>query len=107
MTPWGVNSWVHGQGVVRSVPQGGYVKGPSGGTDFAAGIKQRISLISSVIDLPVRPRSVVARPDPGTLRLLTERMPNCLRTTHGNVNVQTRVVARSKASTFIVTDDPI
>jgi len=32
-------------------------------------------------------------------------MPNCLKTGHGNVNVQTRVVARSKASTFIVTDD--
>jgi len=33
-------------------------------------------------------------------------MPNCLTTKYGNVNVQTRVVARSKASTFIVTDDP-
>src|SRR5256712_913579 len=62
--------------------------------------------MSSVVDLPVRPRSVVARPDPGELRALTERMPNCLGTKYGNVNVQTRVVARSKASTFIVTDDP-
>ena len=33
-------------------------------------------------------------------------MPGCLRTKYGNVNVQTRVVARSKASTFIATDDP-
>ncbi|HEU4403357.1 MAG TPA: phosphoenolpyruvate carboxykinase (ATP), partial [Candidatus Polarisedimenticolia bacterium] len=32
--------------------------------------------------------------------------PNCRLTRHGNVNVQTRVVARSKSSTFIVTDDP-
>src|SRR2546428_632355 len=62
--------------------------------------------MSSVVDLPVRPRSVVARPDPEELRSLTERMPNCLRTKYGNVNVQTRVVARSKASTFIVPDDP-
>jgi len=33
-------------------------------------------------------------------------MPSCLKTKYGNVNVQTRVVARSKASTFIATDDP-
>jgi len=32
-------------------------------------------------------------------------MPDCLETKYGNVNVQTRVVARSKASTFIATDD--
>ena len=49
---------------------------------------------------------MVARPSPEELRALTERMPNCLKTRHGNVNVQTRVVARSKASTFIVTDEP-
>ena len=58
------------------------------------------------MELPVRPRRVIARPSPEELRSLTERMPNCLKTRHGNVNVQTRVVARSKASTFIVTDDP-
>src|SRR2546428_227427 len=43
--------------------------------------------MSSVVDLPVRPRSVVARPDPGELRALTERMPNCLRTKYGNANI--------------------
>jgi phosphoenolpyruvate carboxykinase (ATP) len=57
------------------------------------------------MELPVRPRRVIARPSPEELRSLTERMPNCLRSRHGNVNVQTRIVARSKASTFIVTDD--
>jgi len=82
------------------------VEEPSGGAETASGSGPRTSLISSVIDLPVRPRSVVARPDPEELRTLTERMPNCLTTKYGNVNVQTRVVARSKASTFIVTDDP-
>jgi len=82
------------------------VEEPSGGAETASVSGPRTSLISSVIDLPVRPRSVVARPDPEELRTLTERMPNCLTTKYGNVNVQTRVVARSKASTFIVTDDP-
>ena len=86
--------------------EGGCVEEPSGGAETASGSGPRTSLISSVIDLPVRPRSVVARPDPEELRTLTERMPNCLTTKYGNVNVQTRVVARSKASTFIVTDDP-
>ena len=81
------------------------MNGPSKGADSAVGIKSGGSLISSTINLPVKARSVVARPAPEELRVLTERMPNCLKTGHGNVNVQTRVVARSKASTFIVTDD--
>ena len=34
-------------------------------------------------------------------------MPNARRTAFGNVNVQTRVLARSKASTFIVSDEPV
>ena len=50
---------------------------------------------------------MIARPSAEELRALTEQMPNCLKTRHGNVNVQTRVVARSKASTFIVTDDTV
>ena len=54
----------------------------------------------------MKPKSVVVRPAAEELRALTERMPNCLGTRHGNVNVQTRVVARSKASTFIVTGVP-
>jgi phosphoenolpyruvate carboxykinase (ATP) len=81
------------------------VKETSSGINAAHGIVQRGTLISSVIDLPVRPRSVIARPGTDELRALTEKMPNCLVTKHGNVNVQTRVVARSKSSTFIVTDD--
>ena len=81
------------------------MNGPSRGADSAVGIKSGGSLISSTINLPVKARSVVARPAPEELRVLTERMPNCLKTGHGSVNVQTRVVARSKASTFIVTDD--
>jgi phosphoenolpyruvate carboxykinase (ATP) len=82
------------------------VKGPSRGSDTAVGIKHGGSLISSTINLPVKPRSVIARPGSEELRALTERMPNCLKTGYRNVNVQTRVVARSKASTFLVTDDP-
>src|SRR6266581_8769703 len=108
MAPGGVNSGFHGQGGVAlsPKPRGGLVKEPSTGAHPAAHIKPRTSLISSLMDLPVRPRSVVARPGPEELRALTERMPTCLKTKYGNVNVQTRVVARCKASTFIVTSDP-
>lgn len=45
-------------------------------------------------------------PSPEELRQFTEAMPNCRITEFGNVNVQTRVTARSSQSTFIVTDDP-
>lgn len=51
-------------------------------------------------------RSIRWNPDPETLRELTGRMPNARLTIYDNYNVQTRVVARSKSSTFVVADDP-
>src|SRR5712692_10663282 len=56
--------------------------------------------------LPVKPKSVIWNPSPGDLRRFTEEMPNCRKTEFGNVNVATRVVSRSKPSTFIATDTP-
>jgi len=56
--------------------------------------------------LPVSPKSMLWNPSPQELRRLTEGMPNCRRTEFGNVNVATRVVSRSKLSTFIATDRP-
>ncbi len=51
-------------------------------------------------------KSVADNPDPQALKELAARMPNAMPTRHGNLNVQTEVVNRSKASTFIVTDEP-
>ena len=56
--------------------------------------------------LPVEPKSVVWNPSPKELRQFVEQMPNARRTEFGNVNVATRVVSRSKLSTFIATDHP-
>lgn len=56
--------------------------------------------------LPVEPKSVVWNPSPADLRRFTEEMPNARKTEFGNVNVATRVVSRSKLSTFIATDAP-
>src|SRR3954470_15648946 len=56
--------------------------------------------------LPVEPKSVIWNPTPDALRKFTEQMPNCRGTEFGNVNVATRVVSRSKLSTFIATDTP-
>jgi phosphoenolpyruvate carboxykinase (ATP) len=50
--------------------------------------------------------SVLENPSPDELKELAARMPNAQRTEHGNVNVQTEVVNRSKRSTYIVTDEP-
>lgn len=54
----------------------------------------------------VQARSVEMNPTPERLRELTLMMPNAQVTEFGNVNVKTRVDARSKASTYVVTDDP-
>ena len=45
-------------------------------------------------------------PGADELRRFTEEMPQCRVTGFGNVNVQTRVVSRSSASTYVVTEDP-
>ena len=54
--------------------------------------------------LPVEPKSVIWNPSPEELRKYAEEMPNARVTEFGNVNVATRVVSRSKLSTFIATD---
>ncbi len=51
-------------------------------------------------------RTVHDNPSAAELRRFTEEMPSCRITEFGNVNVQTRVTARSAGSTYIVTDDP-
>jgi phosphoenolpyruvate carboxykinase (ATP) len=50
-------------------------------------------------------KSVTANPSPEVLYELTERMPNSRWTKYDNLNVQTKVVARSKASTYVIDDD--
>ncbi|MBV8519716.1 MAG: phosphoenolpyruvate carboxykinase [Acidobacteria bacterium] len=56
--------------------------------------------------LPVHPKSVVWNPTPEQLRAFAAEMPNARETEFGNLNVATRVVSRSKLSTFIATDTP-
>ena len=62
--------------------------------------------MTDILTLPVEPKSVIWNPSPDELRRFTEEMPNCRKTEFGNVNVPTRVVSRSKLSTFIATDTP-
>ncbi len=51
-------------------------------------------------------KSVEDNPAPERLRELALRMPNARLTEFDNVVVQTRVTSRSKASTYVVTDEP-
>ena len=50
---------------------------------------------------------VRVNPAAAELRELADAMPNASQTEFGNVNVQTRVVSRSKLSTFLVSEVPI
>jgi phosphoenolpyruvate carboxykinase (ATP) len=50
--------------------------------------------------------SLVYRPDERELRDLTDAMPDASQTVYGSVNVRTRVGARQRSSTFIVSDEP-
>lgn len=52
-------------------------------------------------------KSTLSNPTTAQLRELAERMPNARPTEFGNLNVQTKVVSRSKLSTFLVSDEPI
>jgi phosphoenolpyruvate carboxykinase (ATP) len=57
-------------------------------------------------DLGLRAKSIAFRPSEQELRKFTEEMPQARLTEFGNVNVQTKVLARSTGSTYIVTDAP-
>jgi phosphoenolpyruvate carboxykinase (ATP) len=50
-------------------------------------------------------RTLRYNPSAKELQALTRRMPQARRTSFDNYNVQTRVVSRSKESTYLVTDD--
>jgi phosphoenolpyruvate carboxykinase (ATP) len=60
--------------------------------------------VSSELDLVAK--SIAFRPNEAELRSFTDAMPQARQTRYGNVNVQTQVLARSKGSTYIVTDRP-
>ena len=49
---------------------------------------------------------MIENPSAEEVKALAAEMPNATPTRHGNLNVQTEVVSRSKRSTFIVTDEP-
>jgi phosphoenolpyruvate carboxykinase (ATP) len=51
-------------------------------------------------------KNVRVNPTAEELKELAAKMPNARRTSYDNLNVQTEVLARSKASTFLVLDDP-
>jgi phosphoenolpyruvate carboxykinase (ATP) len=49
---------------------------------------------------------VIENPSPDEVKALTAKMPTARPTKYGNLNVQTEVLARSKRSTYLVTDEP-
>ena len=51
-------------------------------------------------------KRVIENPSPEEVKELTAKMPTARPTKYGNLNVQTQVLARSKRSTFLVTDEP-
>jgi len=75
-------------------------------TTHTTGSDPRRKAGKHVKSLPVEPRSVIWNPTPDQLRQYAEAMPNAKVTEFDNVNVGTRVVSRSKLSTFIATDRP-
>src|SRR5438874_4056836 len=51
-------------------------------------------------------KRAIANPSPEAVKQLAAKMPTARATKYGNLNVQTQVLARSKRSTFLVTDEP-
>jgi phosphoenolpyruvate carboxykinase (ATP) len=56
--------------------------------------------------MEIRARSVVVNPDAAVLRTYAAAQPSARLTEFGNLDVITTVTARSKGSTFIVSDEP-
>jgi phosphoenolpyruvate carboxykinase (ATP) len=61
---------------------------------------------SSLQHLIVQPRQTIANPTTQQLHDLVAQMPTARASKYGNLNVSTKVLARSKACTYIVTDTP-
>src|SRR5438046_6830650 len=61
---------------------------------------------SPLSDLGLAANSIAYHPTERELREFADAMPQARQTEFGNVNVQTRVVSRSKGSTYVVTDRP-
>src|SRR5215475_10207453 len=61
---------------------------------------------SARLSLSIDPKEVIWNPSEEELRVLTEQMPNTRVTRHNNTNTQTRIDARSKLSTYVVTNTP-
>jgi phosphoenolpyruvate carboxykinase (ATP) len=55
---------------------------------------------------PPEARRVHENPSPSEVKELAAKMPTARPTKYGNLNVQTEVLARSKRSTYLVTDEP-
>src|SRR5947199_1039994 len=55
---------------------------------------------------PPQAAGVTENPTPDEVKALAAEMRTARKTKYGNLNVQTRVLARSKRSTFLVTDEP-
>ena len=51
-------------------------------------------------------KRVIENPSPEEVKELAAKMPTARSTKYGNLNVQTEVLARSKRSTYLVTDEP-
>jgi phosphoenolpyruvate carboxykinase (ATP) len=72
----------------------------------AVPVEPQAARTTSPKTLPVEPKSVVWNPTLAQLKQFASEMPNAKPTEFGNLNVATRVVSRSKLSTFIATDTP-
>ncbi len=59
-----------------------------------------------MIELPVSPKKVFFNPSMAELRKMTDAMPSTRQTDRHTPNITTKVLARSKLSTFIVSDHP-
>lgn len=61
---------------------------------------------ATAASLIVSPKAIITNPDPADLKKMVGEMPSARLTEFDNYNVETRVVARSSDSTYIVTDTP-
>src|SRR5919197_1085204 len=67
--------------------------------------EERLHVAKMLFRLPQAKR-VIANPSPEEVKELAAKMPTARPTKYGNLNVQTEVLARSKRSTYLVTDEP-
>src|ERR1043166_7018178 len=84
----------------RGSPDNGWGRSPS------PSVRKRSRNVAKMLFRLPQAKRGIDHPSADAVQELAAKMPTARPTKYGNLNIQTKVLARSKRSTYLVTDEP-